>query len=487
MNHSTSAQVFLKRFWQVAFFLLVNSASAFLINLLVARWVGPRAFGDFFFFVSTAIVSTILFDFGLTRTLLRYSAFHQARGELRHKLGYYAAVLRLKILIGAGVLAVAFGLSQIWGGSLRWEISLGLLTGFIISFSQFLSAVAQTEENYTAYNLVLSFNTLRLAIILGLAVGGWISTGSLYVVFLAAPLLLGLIPGWRLGQDLAHAAAVPEAHFYGKIIAFGKWMIVLSVLETLHQRLDVILVRWLTSAEQAGYYAGALAFFGVVYLLPSFLAVLVYPRFVAAVSRKDTAGLAHEYRLSTNVMTMIAVPLALGLAALAPDLIGNVLGARYAASEPLFAYFAAYSLMLGCHLNSGGLFMAKDQPYLIVFIVGCTLGVNLAGNLLLIPRLGIQGAALSLCLATLVSWGLSWGLIMTRYQLFPSVKHVAGYILLGLVMAIVVRALPGQGWGWLLPKIMLGGCFYLGSVWVLDRWAGRGWLPNHFKPSGAIQ
>lgn len=477
MTPTQSPRQFLARFSRVAMVLLLNSASAFLINLLVARWVGPGAFGDFFFFVSTSIVAAILFDFGLTRTLLRYGAFHQARGEVSRKLGYYAAILRLKIALGLLVLAAGVAASLVWGGGLRGELALGLLTGFVVSFSQFLSGVAQTEEDYASYNLVQSFNLLRLGLILLAAVCGLLMQPALYAVFLSAPLLLALAPGFRLGRDLLRAEPVAEERFYAKIIAFGKWMILLSLLETLHQRLDVILVRTLTSAEQAGYYSGALAFFGVVYMLPAFLAVLVYPRFVAAVSRGDEAALASDYRLSTNVMAMISAPLALGLWAVGPEVVRLILGSTYHASLPVFPVLAAYALILGCHLNSGGLFMAKDLPHLIVVIVGCTLGANLAGNLLLIPVWGIQGAALSLCLATLLSLVLSWGWIRLRLGLWPSLKHVAGYILLAGAMAVAVRWAPWAGWTGLGLKLVLGAAVYLAGLWALERWAGAGWWP----------
>ncbi|MEW6516897.1 MAG: polysaccharide biosynthesis C-terminal domain-containing protein [candidate division FCPU426 bacterium] len=477
MNPASSSKQFLAQFIRVSLFLLLNSASAFVINLLVARWVGPRVFGDFFFFVSTAVVATILFDFGLTRTLLRYGAFHQSRGELDRKLGYYSAILKLKTLLGVLVLAASVAASLIWGGTLRWELALGLVTGFLVSFGQFLSGVAQTEEDYASYNLVQSFNTLRLALILGAAVTGWLTSGSLYAIFLAAPLLLSVLPGIRLGRDLLQAKPVAEERFYSKIFAFGKWMILLSILETLHQRLDVILVRGMTDAQQAGYYSGALAFFGVVYMLPSFLAVLIYPRFVAAVGREDEAALALDYRLSTNVMTLVSAPLSLGLWAVGPDLVHLILGSQYQAAIPVFPILALYTLILGCHLNSGGLFMAKDQPHLIVVIVGCTLGANLLGNLLLIPALGIRGAAWSLCLATFLSLVLSWGLIRIRLQLWPSLKHVAGYVGLAAVMAVAVRFSPWLGWTGLAVKIALGAGIYLGGLWVLERWAGAGWWP----------
>ncbi len=469
---------FLSIFRQVSFFQLINSASAFLVNILVARLIGPRAFGNFFFYVSTAIVTTVLFDFGLSRTLLRYSAFHQSRGEIREKLCYYSAVLRLKTLLGLALLAAGVAAAWVWGRELRWELSLGLLTGFIVSYSQFLSAVAQTEEDYSAYNLVLSFSTLRLCLIGLLAAGGLVQLGNIYITFVVAPLLLAAIPGWRLGRDLAQAGGVPERHFFRNLILFGRWMVLLAVLETVYQRLDVLLVRGLTNAEQAGYYSGALAFFGIVYMLPTFSAVLVYPKFVKAIGQGDREALRYFYRHSTDLMAFIAIPLALGLWSVTPELVHNVLGAKYLASAPLFKYMAVYSLILGAHLNSGGLFFAHDRPQWVVLITLAALLTNLSANLWLIPRLGIAGAGIAICLAVGVSLLLSWGLIRRQFGLLPDLRHLGGYLLFGGLMAAGVRLLPGGGWGALALKVACGASVYALCLLGAERWLGRGWIPR---------
>lgn len=466
-------QVFLGHFWRVSFFQLLNSGSAFIINICAARLLGPALFGDFYFYVSTSVVAALLFDFGLTRTLLRYSAFHQARGEIKEKLQYYRSILKLKTWLGIIVLALGLAAVWLWGKELRLQLGLGLLTGFFVSYSQFLSGVAQTESDYATYNTVLSFNTLRLFLMVVLVAAGWFSTAGLYGVFLAAPLALALVPARRLGQDLVRAGRLPETHFYSKIVAFGKWMIVLAVLETVYQRLDVLLVRGLTSAEQAGYYSGALAFFSIVYMLPSYSAVLAYPRFVENVGRQDEAGLAAEYRFSTDLMSVLAIPMALGLWAVSPDLLATFLGSKFSASAPLFKYMAVYALLFGCHLNSGAVFFAKDQPQWVVFINACVLAVNLSANLMLIPWLGIAGAGWAICLAMLASLLLSWGLIRRRFRLWPDFQHLGQYLLAALAMAGLVKLWPGFGWGPLAVKIALGAAVYGGCLWGLSKLKGN--------------
>lgn len=469
---------FLKQFTGVSFFQLINSASAFIINILIARWMGPQAFGNFYIFITTAIISTILFEFGLNRTLLRFSAFHEARGEVEEKLRYYSTVLRLKTILGIIVLALGLSVSWFWVSELRWQLSLGLITGFIVSYCQFFSAVAQTEKDYTAYNLVLSFNTLRLVMI-GLAgIMGVVLTGYLYTAFIAAPLLLASFPAWRLGRSLRQAAPAAEPLVMKKLIQFGKWMILLSVLETIYQRLDVFMVRGLTSAGQAGYYSAALAFFGIVYLLPSYSALLVYPRLVEAVSHNDKVSLAKYFRYSTDLMAIIAVPLALGLWAVSPELISLLLGPKYAASAPMFKYMMIYSILWSCQLNSGALFFAQDKPKLVVIIVLITLMVNFVINWLLIPRMGIAGAGIAICSAMAVSLLLYWGTIKVKFDLGPDLKHIGIYLFSGIVMAAAIRMFSPGSWMILSGKIIFGAMVYGMIIWAMDRWCQGRCIPK---------
>ncbi|MBN1595039.1 polysaccharide biosynthesis C-terminal domain-containing protein [candidate division FCPU426 bacterium] len=480
----SSPRVFLRHFTQVSIFQLVNSASAFLVNVWVARLVGPEAFGDFYFFVSTAVVSTILFDFGLTRTLLRYSAFHQARGEMEVKLGYYAAVLRLKTWLGLLVLGMAAGLGWFLLPGLRWPLLLGLATGFWVSYSQYFSAVAQTEKNYAAYNMVLSFNTLRLAGVALLAAWGLIAPGRIYLVFIAAPLVLAAWPAWRLGRDLAAAPRVPEEAFTSRIIRFGKWMIVLAVLETLFQRLDVILLRLWTNAQTAGLYSGALAFYGVVYLLPAYVAILIYPRLVEACGRNDKAAFRDEYRFSTDLVSLIGIPLALGLWAVSPDILRLFLGTAFWAAAPVFKYLALYSLLWSCQINSGAVFFAKDEPRLAVGVVAGALLVSAGLNALLIPRWGFVGAGLAVSAAMAASLAGYWGLIKIKFDLTPHFGHLGVYLFSAGIMAGCVRMLPWTGWIGLGVKTAWGVIVYAGLLWMAQRWLPGGSLPDQIPAGG---
>ncbi len=470
-------RTFLHRFWRVSFFQILNSASAFAVNVLMARWIGPRAFGDFFVFVSTMIVATIFFDFGLSRTVLRYSAFHQARGETVSKLQYYFATLKLKSVWGLGAWALCSLGAWLWGGELRMEYVLGLSAGLVLSFCQFFASVAQTEEDYTTYNWVLSFNTVRVGLVVGLWALGALTLPRVYALFILAPVLMLAGPAWRLLKDLRQAGTVPEEHFYSNLIRFGKWMLVLVILESVAQRLDVYMVRWLTDATVAGHYSGALTFFGIVVLLPTYTAFLSYPKFVEAVGLGDREALSRHYRFATDLNVVLAVPLALGLWAVGPDVVRIFLGPAFAESLPVFKYLAVFAILWSAQVNSGAIFFAHDRPQNVVVIVAGVLLTGLVAQWLLIPRLGLIGAGLALMITHGVGLLLYWGGIARAFALTPPWKHLVLYGVAGVLMAVVVRLMPSGSVLWLGIKSLTGALVYGGVVWGVQAWRGGEWVP----------
>jgi PST family polysaccharide transporter/lipopolysaccharide exporter len=233
------------------------------------------------------------------------------------------------------------------------------------------------------------------------------------------------------------------------------------------------------SAEAAGHYSGALTFFGVVILLPTYTAFLIYPKFVEAVSRGDRAALEQQYRFSTDLTAVLAIPLALGLWAVAPDLVRLFLGANFAASVPLFKFLAVYAILWSCQVNSGALFFAHDQPRLVVGIMFLVLLTGVLTQLLFIPRLGLTGAGLALVSTVAVGLALYWGTIRARFKLSPHFGHLGVYSLVGLAMAAAVRFAPQGPWPYLAGKIALGGVVYFGLLLGLQKTFG--WQLVHWS------
>jgi len=149
------------------------------------------------------------------------------------------------------------------------------------------------------------------------------------------------------------------------------------------------------------------------------LSTAVLPHFADMVSRADWTGLRHTLRTYTRLILAFTVPVVLGLGLLSGPIVRLVFerGAftardtlAVARVQSLFALqipFYAFGI-LGVRLLSA---LGRNQTLMWISLVN--LAVNVAGNYLLMRRLGVAGIALSTSMVYLLSAGLI-GLAVVR-------------------------------------------------------------------------
>jgi O-antigen/teichoic acid export membrane protein len=100
-----------------------------------------------------------------------------------------------------------------------------------------------------------------------------------------------------------------------------------------------------------------------------------------------------------------------------------------------------------------------------------TLALNLGANLYLIPRHGINGAALAWALSLFVSNVIITIILYRRLQLHPIgpafLPVAAASVLLIGLPGLVFRLLLGPHWSALVLTAAIGGCSYLYCLWRL--------------------
>ena len=100
-----------------------------------------------------------------------------------------------------------------------------------------------------------------------------------------------------------------------------------------------------------------------------------------------------------------------------------------------------------------------------------TLALNLGANLFLIPRLGINGAALAWALSLFVSNAIITVILYRRLQLHPIgpafLPVAAASVLLIGLPGLLFRLTLGPHWSAIVLTAVLGGGFYLYALWRL--------------------
>jgi O-antigen/teichoic acid export membrane protein len=206
---------------------------------------------------------------------------------------------------------------------------------------------------------------------------------------------------WRqaAGPDLdGSPSAQPKGSRYWRFTAPRAAADILQV--ALH-RLDVVLVAALLGPAQAAVYAAATRFINLVGLSNQALSNVLEPQASALFARRDSLGVMGRYQLTTGWLVALSWPVCL-VAMIFPTVILAPFGAGYGVGASVVVPLAASMLFSSaCGLVDLVLGMSGRTGWnLANMTVALTLNISL--DLLLIPELGIRGAALGWAAAVVV-------------------------------------------------------------------------------------
>jgi O-antigen/teichoic acid export membrane protein len=164
-----------------------------------------------------------------------------------------------------------------------------------------------------------------------------------------------------------------------------------SVLASLYFTIDQVILTWLVPARELGQYAAAVRMLSVVVMIPGFVMAAGIPGL--AQRADDRAALSRFASVLVHWLAVTALPACIGLAVFARPAIHFVFGPSYDQSATLLRILmlaGALSLVsnvLGIILSS----LSIVRPQLIFNLI--SLAVNVAGNIVLVPRYGVAASA----------------------------------------------------------------------------------------------
>jgi O-antigen/teichoic acid export membrane protein len=242
-----------------------------------------------------------------------------------------------------------------------------------------------------------------------------------------------------------------------------------SVAQTLLQRLDIVMVAAMKGATPAAIYAAATRFLVVGQLAGQAINLTIQPKLSELLAQRKTPEAGVVYRTSTAWLVCMAWPLYL-LTALSSAWILRIFGHGYRAGTSVVVVLGLVMLLaticgsVDTVLNMAG----KTSWNLMNTILALTVNVSL--NLLLIPHLGILGAALSWAAAIAVNNVVPLIQVHWFTGLHPFGR---GTVIAGLLTAscfgawpLAFRAVAGTGPVAMLFSVASAGALYAGGLFL---------------------
>ncbi|MGI4734484.1 MAG: oligosaccharide flippase family protein [Janthinobacterium lividum] len=392
----------------VALNLLVKPAWVLLENVVQDR-LGHSTFGLLAACSALAVVVATLADLGLTQFTVQRLAAEPSFADSE-----FPTLLPMRGLLTVAalglLLAVGWGLG--YRGSqltLLAAVGVGLL---LTQYGQFLRAPVQARQHFNT-DAVLSVleKLLAFGLVAGLLLGSKLDLNNYVGARLAAAavtagLFFGLLR--RLFGRLPHRW--PRRKPAKKLLWGSLPFALIALLYGINERVDMVLLERLSSPTQAGYYAGAYRWLDAAMMYAWTVLPLFFARFAAASARP------RELRqLLWLGQRIVAVPLLLVVAFVLFR--GEVLFWQFSRSNPhelsrmvlcLKVLFLNVLVHAFCAIYSTLLTSTRHQRQ-VSWLVAFSIGLNIALNLLLLPRHGaLAAAANTLLSAVVVSVGYVW-------------------------------------------------------------------------------
>lgn len=414
--------------WTLGSFVLL-AASGMVINLVVAGVRDAAALGVFNQAYAVYIIASQLATLGLHYSVLRHAALHEADEAVRGRMFFTAAVCALALGVlaagvvgfGAGAFAALFD-SPATGRAIAWAAT-GLT---LFSLNKVLLAYLNGLRRMKAFSILQGLRYLMvMAVVCAVAASPWpaerITVGFLAAEVVTAAAAVLYLARRRLARQLRFDRAWLAQH-----VRFGSKGLAAGMFAEFNSRIDVLLIGVFLPDREVGIYSFAAMMVDGVYHVLAMIRINFNPVLVGALRDGDHAQATALRRQAarwvlpaTGVMALVAI------AALWVLSMWVVPHKDLHEGLPSLLILMSGLVLVSALVPFDNLLMVSGHPGYQTLQQVFTVTANAAVAVLLLPVLGIAGAACGTALsyvagaAALLVFGrrvVGWDLLGNRFD-----------------------------------------------------------------------
>jgi O-antigen/teichoic acid export membrane protein len=387
----------------------LNALMAMVVVILVSRAIGPTSFGVLAVFnaVNTTLIG--LTNFGLDTAAIKLISSHLEERR-RHASVIMKAVFQMEIISGliiilAGLLfshqiAVALG-----GSQYTFPVQLAFLASAFGSAAAFVGPFFVAYQRFVANALVgLIGGVVRIIAIFALVLTVGLNLTNVLWTYAIVPIIfffagLALVPrDWMIKSTKQEDYAA-----WSEIFHFSKWILLSYFATVLAGRVDVFFLSRFKGPTQVGLYAAAIQLCTVMPIIIGAISTVLLPQVSRYTKRHEFVSYLKKVTFGATVLCLVLLPVII----FGQQIIQLIFGAKYNGSFGAFRImFAGYLIALYANPISLVLY-GLNKPNKLTIMNYAQLVISVVSNFLLIPVIGIEGAALTFFIMNAVGGAVS--------------------------------------------------------------------------------
>lgn len=381
-------------------FRIANGIIGFLIGVLVSRLLGPDGKGHY------------------SAIFLYYTIYSFVFGNLGQAIIHQLTRMKeppKKIMVTSSVYSLSIGLLSVLGFWIFCRLAPWFHPGaiwLVVAVVPLTLVLTNLSGLFWGLNRITTLNWIGMGagffqfILLGCSYWWYKSTGTRIGVDTA-------ILFWFAGQIVVITIALwisreywlpPFKPFFSKpvlitMLGFGWQISMNNIISFLNSRVDSLIVQWYLPIREYGLYSVAVSGAEILWMASGAIAVAICP-YVGSATQEQAGRLTAK---AVRHTLLISIPMAAFMWSVA-WLIPFIYGSRFAVSmipyRILLPGVLAYSIA-GIFSTYFTIQLGKPRIPLVIALVG--MAIDLAGSLILIPRMGMAGGAWANTISYLVS------------------------------------------------------------------------------------
>ena len=472
------------------FWLSASRITALVLLFLAYRqlyhYLGPHGTGQQQFVLSFVTIFGVVIDFGIQQYIVKKMS--EEPGRVKNYFHQYLAISSLlSVLVYITMLVVA-KLGN-YEPVLFYAIAVAGL-GIVVSAVTYpFLAVLSAFQDLGKVALINFLNSMVNVAIIVLTV-----VFHRYIVFLVSvqPLaaLLNLILYTRYVKKYLPQPGYSQvfAALDGPMVrGMAKAVLPFALLvgfSTIYNRIDVVIITHILGFDQNGIYAAAYKFFDLVAFFPAVVSHSLYPMFAGLMARQAILEVRLNIEKYLRFLMAVAIPMGVAGSLLArPMILLLTNDIRYIDAAPVLAIMVWAPVALIIYIVANSLIISQLTKF-AVMITAANVVINVAGNLILLPRIGIRGAAIMTVVSEVVQGVFYFYFIRKKITDFSFFSFLWRPALASAVMGGALYFIRSHGF---FISVVGGSVVYVAALLLLGFFERGDWefAKQFFRPRAA--
>lgn len=349
----------------------------FLFTVFQSRYLGPTLKGRVSYVLSVTNITAILFCFGI------HQAYPYFKRRTTEDIRPVFLRIAIAFLLSYGVFAFILATMFLHDERL---IAVAFITPLLV-YNRVISYLIMVDNPNRKNSVELAANFVELSAViilyLFLEAEFWLGIA----LILLKDLLMAVVYTWELRKIFF----APYHITYRKVLAifkFGFYPMLALLMSTLNYRIDIIMLGNLVSDAEVGIYSIGVMIAERIWLIPDAMKEVMVSNLVKG---KDENEVAYVIRICNSS----CAALILFIVALGKPLINFIFGEQYDGAYGVMVLILLGVVAMVYYKVIASYNIVQARQLTNFMFLGVSVVANVPMNLLLIPKFGINGAAIA--------------------------------------------------------------------------------------------